>query len=77
MSKYHVISPHLLKAWCPRVTNAVLAESLRLLESQEKLRAEVREGFAQFDRGEGIDADIVYREVEAVIEQVAREQSKD
>ena len=58
-------------------TNAVLAESLRLLESQEKLRAEVREGFAQFDRGEGIDADIVYREVEAVIEQVAREQSKD
>ena len=50
--------------------NAVVAESIRLLESQEELRRDVREGFAQLDAGQGIDAEAVYQRVEQRIRQI-------
>ena len=55
--------------------DAVVAESIRLLESQEALRRDVREGFAQLDAGQGIDARAVYERVEQRIRQVERGQS--
>lgn len=38
----------------------VLAESLRLLQSQEALRTDVREGFSQLDEGRAVSAEAVF-----------------
>ncbi len=48
----------------------VLAEGLRLLQSRETLRAEVRKGFDQLDAGQGIPAEDVYRRAEQRIQQI-------
>lgn len=48
----------------------VLAEGLRLLQSRETLRAEVRKGFDQLDAGQGIPAEDVYRRAELRIQQI-------
>ena len=48
----------------------VLAEGLRLLQSRETLRAEVRKGFDQLDAGQGIPAEDVYRRAEHRIQQI-------
>ena len=48
----------------------VLAEGLRLLQSRETLRAEVRKGFDQLDAGQGIPAEEVYRRAEQRIQQI-------
>ena len=48
----------------------VLAEGLRLLQSRETLRAEVRKGFDQLDAGHGIPAEDVCRRAEQRIQQI-------
>jgi antitoxin ParD1/3/4 len=48
----------------------VLAEGLRLLQSREALRDEVRKGFEQLDAGLGIPADEVYARVEQRIRDI-------
>ena len=48
----------------------VLAEGLRLLQSRETLRAEVRKGFDQLDAGQGIPAEDVYRRAEQRIRRI-------
>ena len=53
----------------------VLAEGLRLLQSQEALRAAVRQGFAQLDEGKSAAADTVFAKAEdriAAIERAGR-----
>jgi antitoxin ParD1/3/4 len=52
-------------------TDDVLAEGLRLLQSREILRQEVRSGFEQLDAGLGVDAEDVYRRAEEKIREVA------
>lgn len=42
----------------------VLAEGLRLLQSQESLRAAVRNGFAQLDEGRSVPAEAVFARAE-------------
>jgi Arc/MetJ-type ribon-helix-helix transcriptional regulator len=42
----------------------VLAEALRLLQSQEALRTAVREGFSQLDAGQSVPADEVLARAE-------------
>ena len=42
----------------------VLAEGLRLLQSQEALRAAVRDGFAELDEGRSLPADEVFAKAE-------------
>ena len=48
----------------------VLAEGLRLLQSRETLRAEVKKGFDQLDAGQGIPAADVYARAEERIRQI-------
>ncbi len=47
--------------------NDVLQESLRLLDERDRkraaLRADIQVGIDQLDRGEGIDADVVFSEL--------------
>ena len=50
----------------------VLAEGLRLLQSREILRAEVRKGFEQLDAGLGQPSDHAYIRAEERIQQVER-----
>lgn len=50
----------------------VLAEGLRLLQSREILRAEVRKGFEQLDAGLGQPAELAYARAEERIQQVER-----
>jgi putative addiction module CopG family antidote len=53
----------------------VFAEGLRLLQSQEALRAAVRQGFAQLDEGKSAPADKVFATAEeriALIERAGR-----
>jgi putative addiction module CopG family antidote len=50
----------------------VLAEGLRLLQSQEALRAAVRHGFAQLDEGQSVPADTVFAKAEDRIASIAR-----
>ena len=45
--------------------NAAVSEALDLLERRDRLRAAIGVGLAQLDRGEGIDGDIVFDELEA------------
>jgi antitoxin ParD1/3/4 len=45
----------------------VLAEGLRLLQSQEALRAAVRDGFAELDEGRSAPADEVFTKAEGRI----------
>ena len=56
-------------------TDDVLAEGLRLLQSRETLRQEVRSGFEQLDAGLGVDAEVVYRRAEEKIREVARQKN--
>jgi len=42
----------------------VLSEGLRLLQAQESLRGAVRQGFAQFDEGSVVPAEIVFTKAE-------------
>jgi antitoxin ParD1/3/4 len=42
----------------------VLAEGLRLLQSQESLRAAVRHGFNQLDEGQSVQAETVFARAE-------------
>ena len=50
----------------------VLAEGLRLLQSQEALRAAVRQGFAQLDEGKSTPADKVFATAEERLASVER-----
>jgi putative addiction module CopG family antidote len=50
----------------------VLAEGLRLLQSREVLRQQVRLGFEQLDSGSGMDAASVYDRAEARINEVEK-----
>jgi putative addiction module CopG family antidote len=50
----------------------VLAEGLRLLQSQETLRAAVRQGFAQLDEGKSSAADTVLARAEERIAAIER-----
>jgi putative addiction module CopG family antidote len=50
----------------------VLAEGLRLLQSQETLRAAVRQGFAQLDEGKSAAADAVFAKAEERIASIER-----
>jgi putative addiction module CopG family antidote len=50
----------------------VLAEGLRLLQSQEALRAAVRQGFAQLVEGKSIPADKVFATAEERLAPVER-----
>jgi len=56
-------------------TDDVLAEGLRLLQSRETLRQEVRSGFEQLDAGLGVEAEDVYRRAEEKIREIARQKS--
>lgn len=42
---------------------AVMREALALLKQRDTLKRDVREALAELDRGEGIDADEVFREL--------------
>ena len=42
----------------------VLSEALRLLQNRDRLRAEINDGIAELDRGERIDADTVFAELD-------------
>jgi len=53
----------------------VLAEGLRLLQSQETLRAAVRQGFAQLDEGKSAAADTVFAKAEERIASIERASS--
>jgi antitoxin ParD1/3/4 len=55
--------------------NQVFVESLRLLQTREKLRRDVEAGIAQLDRGEGLDEDGVFEELEREIDEI--EQRRD
>jgi antitoxin ParD1/3/4 len=50
----------------------VLAEGLRLLQSQETLRGAVRKGFDELDSGKGVAADRVFAHAEERIAAVER-----
>ncbi len=50
----------------------VLAEGLRLLQSQETLRAAVGQGFAQLDEGKSAAADTVFAKAEERIASIER-----
>lgn len=50
----------------------VLTEGLRLLQSQENLRAAVRQGFAQLDEGKSAPADTVFAKAEERIASMER-----
>jgi putative addiction module CopG family antidote len=50
----------------------VLAEGLRLLQSQETLRAAVRQGFAQLDEGKSAAAHTVFAKAEERIASIER-----
>jgi putative addiction module CopG family antidote len=52
----------------------VLSEGLRLLQAQESLRNAVRQGFAQFDEGSVVPAEIVFAKAEERIAAVERAQ---
>ena len=52
----------------------VLSEGLRLLQAQESLRGAVRQGFAQFDEGSVVPAEIVFAKAEERIAAVERAQ---
>ena len=51
-----------------------VTEGLRLLQARETLRRDVQKGFDQLDAGEGIEADVVFQEVNQVIDAVEKEQ---
>ena len=50
-----------------RDTSDAVTEAQRLAEERERLRAELQIGVDELDRGEGIDADIVFRELDEKI----------
>lgn len=50
----------------------VLAEGLRLLQSQEALRAAVREGFSQIDEGQSVTAAEVFAKAREHIQSAER-----
>jgi Arc/MetJ-type ribon-helix-helix transcriptional regulator len=50
----------------------VLAEGLRLLQSQEALRAAVREGFSQLDEGRSVSAAEVFAKAREHIQPAER-----
>ena len=49
---------------------AAVAEGIRLLMSQEKLRREVQKGVKQLDNGQWFDEQAVFDEVEAEIDRI-------
>jgi len=53
--------------------NEVIREGLRLLQSREMLREEVRKGFDQLDRGEKVSADEVRKRAERTIAKYQQE----
>jgi antitoxin ParD1/3/4 len=55
--------------------NQVLAEGLRLLRVREQLRRDVEAGIAQLDRGEGLDEDAVFEELEREIDAIERQRA--
>jgi putative addiction module CopG family antidote len=50
----------------------VLAEGLRVLQSQETLRTAVRQGFTQLDEGKSAAADAVFAKAEERITSIER-----
>ena len=61
-------------AKCPQcgTENQVFVDSLRLLQTREKLRRDVEAGIAQLDRGEGLDEDEVFEELKREIDEIER-----
>ena len=49
---------------------AAVVEGIRLLMSQEKLRREVQKGIRQLNKGEWLDEQAVFDEVEAEIDRI-------
>ena len=47
---------------------AAVAAGLRLLKSQEELRSEVAEGFAQIERGQWVDGEELFAELQSEID---------
>ncbi len=47
---------------------AAVAEALRLLRSREQLRSDVANGFKQLDRGEWVDGETVFDELDREID---------
>jgi antitoxin ParD1/3/4 len=52
----------------------VLREALHLLRERDQLRADIQAGIHELDRGESVDADEVFRELE---EKIAQRKGQD
>jgi antitoxin ParD1/3/4 len=54
---------------------AAVVEGVRLLMSQEKLRSEIQKGVDQLERGEWVDEEALFNELEAEITRIESPQS--
>jgi antitoxin ParD1/3/4 len=55
--------------------NEVLDQALDLLERRDQLRAIIQVGLDELDRGESLDGDEVFRELEAQAQEIERNAS--